>query len=145
FECAWSITPKATPSGGQTHDLNLWVKDGAGTDRTTTGPTLLAGGASIDGENVQRVPDYTRVVGWGADDLHVAKDSTAKSSFGQLTKFVDAEELVDEDSVGKAVDAAIADEAANRPAGKVVLSGSGSVIPFRDFTVGDKLIWQAPP
>lgn len=146
FGCEWTITPKESTVGGKTHDLNLWVPEGAGTDRTETGPTLMTGAAVVDGQVVQRVPDFTRAVGWGAADRYVTgQNESTKAAFGQLTKFVDVEELADDDSVQAAVDAAFADEESNRPAGVAVLSGNGSVVPFVDFELGDTLVWQAPP
>src|SRR5690606_14964061 len=60
-------------------------------------------------------------------------------------RFLDVEELADGDSIQKAIDTAFADEESNLQAGNVTLRGSGSVVPFVHFGVGDKLVWQSPP
>lgn len=145
FGVEWSVTPKATPSAGVTHELNLWVSGGAGTDKSATGPTLWVSGSIVDGEIVERIPAFTRLVGWGRDDLFVADTNTSTSAvYGTITKILDVEELGDEDSIQEAIDTAFADEEDNRKTGKVTLKG-GSVVPFVHFGLGDLLVCQAQP
>src|SRR5690606_29104253 len=142
----WTVTPKASPSNGYTHDLNLWVSGGAGEDRTTTGPTLTSGGSVVGGEIVDRIPAFTAGVGWGADDLFAERiDTDLASTFGRLERFFDAEQHHDADSLEDMLETMFSDEETNRKAGNVELSGSGSVVPFVHFDVGDTLVWQVPP
>src|SRR5690554_1071154 len=142
----WTVTPKDTPSDGKTHDLNLWVEGGAGDDKTGTGPALVTGGPVVGGEIVKRVPAFTAAVAWGAEDRFVEdEENTSVATYGRLERFIDAEQYHDPDSLQELIDAAFADEASNRVAALVKLDGSGSVVPFVDFDVGDILVWQTPP
>lgn len=140
----FTLTPKATPVGSLTHDLNLYMPQGAGTDRTTTGPALMTGGAIVDGEVVDRIPDFTTAVAWGANDLYLEDENASTvATYGRLTKVVDIEQHADAATLQDALDTAFSDEETNRQAGSVMLSGSGTVVPFVHVDVGDTLVWQA--
>src|SRR5690606_26630703 len=107
---------------------------------------LTSGGSVVGGEIVKRIPAFTAGVVWGADDLFAERtDTDLASTFGRLERFFDAEQHHDTGSLEDMLETMFSDEETNRQAGNVELSGSGSVVPFVHFDVGDTLVWQVPP
>src|SRR5690554_6078693 len=119
----------------------------AGTDKAALGgPTLTIGGAVVGGQVVSRVPAFTKLVAWGAEDNFAwLNDIPAQSIYGVLTRFLDVEEIADQASLATAMTSALNDEKTNREAISAKLNSAGSIIPFVDFDLGDNLIWQVPP
>lgn len=140
----WQLVPKATPSGGLTHDLEWFVSDGMG----TAGKATINSGRPVSGGSVvKRIPDYTAVMASGPDGLWVEDtDATALSNFGRLERAAIDRGLLSTDTLDLLAAEALAYEAANRTAVTVeVVASPDHPRPLVDYSPGDGVFIQLPP
>lgn len=143
----WNITPKASPSAGDTHDLNVYEPDGLGSDYTSSAtPSILVGAASTSKSVVERIPNYTAVLSVGDQGAYAEdSDSTAETNFGRwetYSRYIDTTSTTELSTRASEV---LAEESANRTALKVdVVRSADHPVPLVDYTVGDLLKWQVP-
>jgi hypothetical protein len=141
----WRITPKATPSGGFTHDLDLLVPGGAGTDLTATtgGPAVMTG--TVRAANVvKRVPAYTAAVAWGNGTYLEDTDATRLTNFGRWERVFDAEHLSSTASLQELLAAQFAEQATNLTATQATVDGDDPTVPLVHYLEGDTVWWQFP-
>ena len=144
----WELRPKATPSGGKTHDLHVYAPEGRQTDHTTAAtPALNVGQSVIDGELVQRIPAYTAVMVEGAGNRIVEdSDPTAVTNFGRRERYVGDRSLASTVSLQAVADEQLDAEQRNRDAvHAVVVASPDHPRPLVAYRPGDKLWFQFPP
>lgn len=147
----WRLTPKTSSdsyaAGADTHNLDWYNPDNAGTDHTTNpSPSILAGTNTVGGPVVQRIPSYTSVLVEGEGVFVEDSDATAITNFGRFEKYHSDQGLASATSAAAAGDALLADEASNRTAVKVtVVRTDTHPVPLVDYTVGDTLYFNLPP
>ena len=141
----WQITPKASPSGGFTHDLDLFIPGGAGTDLTasTGGPAVMSGTVSA-ANVVKRIPAYTAAVAWGNETYLEDTDATRLTNFGRWERVFDTEWISSTASLQEYLDEQFAEQATNSTATQATVTGDDPTIPMVDYDVGDTIWWQFP-
>ena len=141
----WQITPKGTPSGGFTHNLDLYVPGGAGTDLTasTGGPAVMSGTVSA-ANVVKRIPAYTAGVAWGNNTYLEDTDATRLTNFGRWERVFDVEHLSSTASLQELLDEQFAEQATNSTATQATVTGDDPTVPMIDYDIGDKIWWQFP-
>jgi len=140
----WQITPKGTPSGGFTHDLDLYVPGGAGTDLTATtgGPAVMSN--TVAAANVvKRIPAYTAGLAWGNDTYLEDTDATRLTNFGRWERVFDVEHLSSTASLQELLDEQFAEQATNLTATQATIRDDVTT-PLVDYDVGDTIWWQFP-
>lgn len=97
----WSITPKATPAGALTHDLNVYVPGGDGTVRTADAdPAIIIGGGVAAGPVSHAVVAGNAVLAEGADGLSARAESAASiGAAGRREVYVPVGEATSQDTV----------------------------------------------
>ena len=144
----WTLTPKATPAAGLTHDLDWFNKDAAGTDHTTAAtPAINAGQSTLSGPVVQRIPRYTAILVEGEGGAYTEdKDGTAETNFGRLELYEGDTTLGDTATRTALSDELLSLEATNRTAVEVVIvRNDDHPIPLVDYLPGDNILFQIPP
>ncbi len=144
----WNVTAKASPSAGNTHDLNVYEPGGLGTDYSAAAtPSIVYGMGTTDADLVQRIPNYTAVLAQGEDGLWAEdEDATAQTNFGRWEKGTRALEATSATELGTHAAELLTFEADNRLAARVKLEATPDhPRPLVDYTVGDTLQWQVPP
>ena len=144
----WTLTPKATPAGGLTHDLDWYNKSAAGTDHTTAAtPAINAGQSTLSGPVVQRIPRYTALLVEGEGGNYLEdKDGTAETNFGRLELYEGDTTLGDSASRTALSDELLSLESTNRTAVEVVVvRNNDHPIPLVDYLPGDNILFQIPP
>jgi hypothetical protein len=143
----WRVKAKAVPSGGNTHDLQLWAPGSEIDDQTTAagGASVTAGGKIEDAEIVKRIPRFSTMLAWGPGGLTLEDtDATLVTNMGRRERIVDAEQLGSNDSLQALLDAHFAEQADNLAAATATVLGSDSSVPLIDYEEGSKIWWQFP-
>jgi hypothetical protein len=143
----WRVKAKAVPSGGNTHDLQLWAPGSEIDDQTTAagGASVTAGGKIEDAEVVKRIPRFSTMLAWGPGGLTLEDtDATLVTNMGRRERIVDAEQLGSNDSLQALLDAHFAEQADNLAAATATVLGSDSSVPLTDYEEGSKIWWQFP-
>ena len=143
----WNITPKASPSAGDTHELNVYEPAGLGTDHSSAAtPSILFGQGTTTTSVIQRIPNYTAVLAEGDDgawDEDV--DATAVTNFGRWEAYrqnIQTTSIVELASFNSEL---LDFESENRLAAQIKLVASDDFPrPLVDYLVGDTVNWQIP-
>ncbi len=144
----WRLTPKVTPAGGLTHDLDWYNKDAAGTDHTSSAtPAINVGQSTTAGPLVRRIPRYTAVLVEGEGGGYTEdKDATAETNFGRLETYHGDTTLGDSTTRTASADELLDAEADNRVAVQIrIVRNDAHPIPLVDYTPGDLISFQLPP
>lgn len=143
----WTLTPKATPAGGLTHDLNWYNKDAAGTDHTSSAtPAINVGQSTTAGPLVRRIPRYTAVLVEGEGGGYTEdKDGTAETNFGRLETY-EGDTTLDSTTRAASATQLLAAESENRIAVQVkIVRNDNHPIPLVHYSPGDLIDFQFPP
>ncbi len=139
----WNLTPKTTPAGGLTHDLNWYNTDNLDGSPATA---INVKQAVTGGQVTRRIPDFTSLIVEGAEGEYVEAASAAESDFGHLEKYDLAGQLSSTDSITARKDQLFAAEAANRTAVQfTIIETPDHPRPLVDYVPGDTLPMQLPP
>lgn len=144
----WRLVPKATPSGGLTHDLEWYGRAELGTDHTAAAtPAINVGQGITAGKVVQRIPDRTAVLVEGGAGLYVEdKNTTTETNFGRLEKYKGDTGINSSGSLTDAGEHMLNQEEGTRTAIQItVMATPDHPRPLVDYTVGDELNTQLPP
>jgi hypothetical protein len=139
----WDLTPKATPSGGLTHNLD-WYEIGGRDSAPET--AVNAGQGTVGGSVVKRIPQYTAVLVEGEGLFVEDSDAIAVTNFGRLEAYQSGFGLASTATLALAGDALLDEESANRTAVQMqVQAGDGFPRPLVDYKPGDTIWFQSPP
>ncbi len=139
----WSLTPKATPSGGLTHDLNWYNTDNLD---ATPATAINVKQAVTGGQVTRRIPDFTSLIVEGAEGEYVEAASAAEGDFGHLEKYDLAGQLSSSTSITARKDQLFSAEAANRTAVQfTIIETPNHPRPLVTYVPGDTLPMQLPP
>lgn len=140
----WELVPKATPSGGFTHDLHVYNSGGCDTTPSTA---ITIGQGVKSGDVVKRIPAYTRALVQGAGGIYVEEeDATADTNFGPIEKFFRATWITDTVTLTQYAESLLAAEAANRKAVRFELFATDvHPHPIVSYRPGDSVPMQNPP